>query len=152
MKTAMLSSPRRALVKRIVARKRREHTELRGSLTFDSVLTIAEREGIPLSRSKMSDGRHGLTIRFLGTTGIVLNERLVGRELLEVALHELGHVHMNHLDDPAQLARALRGGDDDDTRLEAEADLYTELLLGEKLTHPTFVARAGIAAGSGGDL
>jgi hypothetical protein len=150
MKTAVLGSPRRAVVRRIVARKRLEHRELRGSLTFDSVLTIAEREGIPLSRSKMSDGRHGLTIRFLGTTGIVLNERLVGRELLEVALHELGHVHMNHLDDPAQLAR--RGDDDDDPRLEAEADLYAELLLGEKLTHPTFVARAGIAAGSGGDL
>jgi hypothetical protein len=122
-----LSRVQRAVVTALVADKRREHPELAERPTFEVFKAIAEREGIILTFCKL--GRKGMAVELLGELGIVLDDSLAGEELLHVAVHELGHVHM-HLHTPAMKDLSLRA------RAELEANLYARLLLNE--TEPEY--------------
>ena len=116
--------PRSQHVRSVVARKRREHSQLRANINFDGFLAVLRTEGISLWWQEIRPGVLGRTMGYMGRAVIVLNPCLEGYELLRVALHELGHVHL-HLFDPAQSARGAGA----DPRAESEADLFANLLL-----------------------
>lgn len=125
--------PRRALVKRIVAQKRRQHPELAADVvTWDGLLAVLERERIALRWFGPGVGPTllGKAMGFSGELFIFLNPRLNGSpDLVTVAVHELGHCHLRHVFDSWSFADP-RARASYNRRCEEEADLYTALILG----------------------
>lgn len=129
MQRSINRAPRRSLVRKVVAEKRRQHPELGGSaLEFAAVAKVLQREGCAI-RWRARNLRLGMTIAFMGEAAIFLDPRLYGRALLEVTLHEMGHFHLHVFD--RTLLRRSRAEEMSpiDRRCEAEADLYARMML-----------------------
>lgn len=143
----MRPRPRRQLVRRIIAEKRRQHPELRStSIRFDDVCAILDREDIMLHwyPPGVSPAALGKAIAFLDAHCIFLNPSLSGELLVAVALHELGHCHLGHCQEihelPIEVVRRHSA------RSEAEADFYAELLLGRDALAESNPAHRSVAA------
>jgi len=140
--------PRRAVVRHAVATWRWRHPELRGVITESGLCAAIEREQIYLYRHGRSNRLMGRAFVVLGQVCVMIHGKLSGLAWQYVLLHELGHVAL-HMD--PEVAAAIRAenpcdpyqGDDGNwywpaptgplyRRHEAEAELFADLLLGER--------------------
>jgi len=152
------ASPR-AFVRRAVEAFRLRHPDLRDGVTVLSLLAACHRDEVHVQRRPLASNTYGMAIALpwdimrdeIGPQSaysrtIFLSPKLVGRSLVYVFAHEIGHHELGHCIDGVHLV--LRGAarkrwqpetaDDRRRRLqhEAEADDFARLLTG--LERPAF--------------